>query len=296
MSLSSVGGPLVVVQGTGDQDFGPSLSPNGFGLMDTRFPYQEGAAGLKALGYSSNSYIPTINAVPSTLSTTAIAAAQAPTSGTPLTLASTTANGITVLAAPVQVLPSRNTVPAGAVAIDGLPGTVFVSQTGAVQLYDPSKVLARAVTIASNANDSAGTFTIQGFDVYGYPMSDAITGASASGSVTGLKAFKFVTGILPSGTINSTLVSAGQSDVYGLPIRSDFWGDLQVYWNSALITATTGFVAAVTTTATPSTGDVRGTYAVQATASNGTRRLQIFSTPSVADLLTQTGLWGVTQA
>lgn len=299
MPLSELGGPLIVFGGSagGNPDFGPSLFRNGAGLMDPRFSYPYGAAGLKALGFSGSTYIPTINAVPSALTTTAIAAAQTPTAGTKLTLVTSTGAGITVVpTGGVQVMPSGVTIPAGTLAIDGLPGTVFLGSSGAVQLYDPSKALARAVTISCNGNDGTGTYTVQGFDIYGFAMSEAITGSATSSTVTGAKAFKFITSITPSGTINSTSVSAGQSDKYGFPLRADALGDIHVVWNNINVTAVTGFVAAVSTAASATTGDVRGTYAVQTTASNGTIRLQIFNTPSVADLLSTSGLFGVTQA
>ena len=172
-----------------------------------------------------------------------------------------------------------------------------MSQTGATQLYDPTKALARAVTISSNANDSGGTFTVRGYDVYGYPLSEAITGAAASGTVTGNKAFKFITSITPTGTINSTSVSVGQSDKYGFPLRVDSFGYVDVIWAAATVAAqSTGtFTYAVTTAATSTTGDVRGTWLANS-ASDGTKRLQVFITPSVANILSQTGLWGVTQA
>ena len=298
MPVTEVSGPFVTSAGnsSGNPDYGPSLTGNGNGLLDTRYVYPYGAAGLRAIGYKGNNHIPTINAVPSAKTVNALAASQAPTTSVALTLVSTTGAGITVTSGATTVQPSGNVIPSGTLAIDGLPGTVYVSQTGATQLYDPSKALARAVTISSNGNDSTASFTVKGYDVYGYPMSDTIQGSASSSTVTTLKAFKFVSSITPTGTINSTMVAAGQSDVYGLPLRADYWGDITVYWNSALITANTGFVAAdATSPATAATGDVRGTYAVQTTASNGTVRLQIFQTPSVADLLTQTGLWGVSQ-
>lgn len=296
MPLSNVGGPLVIGQTSGDPDFGPNLGVNGWGLMDPRLSYKNGGAGILAVGFKGNNHIPVISAVPSAISTTAISAAAAPTTNVPLVLVSTSGAGITVTSTSTTVLPNNNVVPSGALVIDSLPGTVFTSSSGATQLYDPTKAVARAVSIAVNGNDGTGSYVVKGYDIYGFPMSEAIPGPGSSSTVTGNKAFKFITSITPTGTIASTLVSAGQSDKYGFPLRADFFGDVEILWNSAVITSNAGFVGAVATTATPSTGDVRGTYAVQASASDGTKRLQIFSTPSVADLLTTAGLFGVSQA
>ena len=86
----------------------------------------------------------------------------------------------------------------------------------------------------------------------------------------------------------------------GFPLRIDTFSDAQIFWNSALITASTGFTAAVTTDpATGTTGDVRGKYGVQS-ASDGTKKLVLRVTPKPSALaatngLSMTGLLGVTQ-
>jgi hypothetical protein len=78
-------------------------------------------------------------------------------------------------------------------------------------------------------------------------------------------------------------------------MRVDTVGYLTVSYNGTLATAPTTFVAAVTTDpATASTGDVRGTIGVPS-ATDGTKRLTVFVTPSVANLGTNKGLFGVSQ-
>ena len=53
--------------------------------------------------------------------------------------------------------------------------------------------------------------------------------------------------------------------------------------------------AVTTNPATATTGDVRGTYALQGSASNGTRRLVMLNHPTVGNIGTAAGLAGVPQ-
>jgi len=303
--LTAYAGPIVAYGDMGagytDPDKAPSLFWGGSGLFDPRMGYGQQRDGT--IGFAGGStLIPVIDAVPSTLTTTAIAAAQVPVAGTAMTLVSTTGAGITVLSAALKVYPSGNTVPVGALAIDGAPGVVaFGSASVAtgntkISLYDPTKALARNIQIASVGNDTGGTFLVSGYDIYGYPMSERITGANA-GTATGTKAFKFVTSVVPAGTLSGSNVSVGQGDKYGFPLRVDSIGYVSIWFNNLQIasSATGTFTFADTTTATTTTGDVRGTYLV-ASASNATKRLQMFITPSIANLGSNTGLFGVTQA
>src|SRR6185437_120219 len=98
-----------------------------------------------------------------------------------------------------------------------------------------TKTSAIAIRYVSGSDDSGITFTASGYDIYGYPMSETVTGA-AIGTATGKKAFKFITGITHTGSVAGTL-TIGTTDIYGLPIRSDFFGDVEINWNSAAITA-----------------------------------------------------------
>jgi hypothetical protein len=176
---------------------------------------------------------------------------------------------------------------------------------GTIQLWNPLALTARAVSVTTSVATVGTTnvFTVAGYDIYGFPMSEAISVPSTSVSgttVNGKKAFKFITSVTPSVTDATTSYSVGTTDIIGLPIRSDFFGDnLIVYPGTGatnVVTSVTGYTAAVTTTATTTTGDVRGTYALQTAASTGTNRLIVRQSPALYNISSATGLFGVTQA
>lgn len=281
-----------------NEDAAPSLSWGGGGMLDSRWGYYSSGGQPTALGFQGSTNIPILNVTPATLSATIIAASQAPTTAVGLNLATASTTGLTVLGAALTVYPSLTTIPVNTLALDGAPGYVVFEKnataTGGVQIYDPTKASARAVTIRNSAGDTSG-YKISGADIYGYTMTEIIGASTAAGTFTGKKAFKFISTVIPQGTIASTSVAVGTSDVYGFPLRVDGYGDLDIVYANANIAASTGFTAAVTSTANSTTGDVRGTYALQA-ASNGTNVLQVFVTPRAANIGSISGLFGVTQA
>lgn len=290
--FAAAGGGLGYAQDS-NPDAGPSMFYSGFAILDPRTPftYSPGQKSTKPFYGFLGSSPAVVDAAPSALSTTAIAAAQVPTAGTALTLVSASGAGITVGASVVNALTGRSV--GSLLAIDGAMGSVGFGSAGSVSIWDPTKAIARNVQIASTGNDSTATFTVRGYDVYGYPLTEVITGANV-GTAAGHKAFKYVASITPAGTLSGSNVSAGQGDTYGFGLRVDQWAYADIYWAGALVTSNTGFTAADTTSpATGTTGDVRGTYHVQS-ASNGTNKLQVFITPQVANIGSVTGLFGVT--
>lgn len=306
MSITAFSGPVIANFPDANQsanqnpESGPSLFGSGAGLLDSRqpFTYTPGQDfGAQTIGWIDSSQILVINQVPSTLAVNNIVTSQVALTGVALTL--TAGTGVTGAATVVNAATGKQVT--GLLALDGVGGTVTYGQSKTIQIWDPTKALSRAVRVVSGGDDSGGTFLISGFDIYGFPMSQRITGA-AVGTATTTKAFKYIQSIVPSGTISGTALTVGTTDVIGLPMRSDVFPtggsgvDVQIFWNGALITAATGYVAAVTTNpATTLTGDVRGTYALQS-ASDATKRLIVFASPSLANLATATGLTGVTQA
>jgi len=168
-------------------------------------------------------------------------------------------------------------------------------QGGTVQMWNPQALCARTVAITAAASASGTvTFLVSGYDIYGVPMTERIA-STASTQTAGKKAFKYIASVTPSAT-DAINYSVDTLDVFGFPLRSEFWGDVNVDYNAAHLTASTGYLAAVTTSpATTTTGDVRGTYAVQS-AADATKRLFFYQNPLVTNIGSNAGLFGVTQA
>lgn len=167
--------------------------------------------------------------------------------------------------------------------------------TPSVYVWNPQALVARAVSVTGSASATGGNITIAGYDIYGMPMSEVIAAPASATTVNGKKAFKYIASVTPAFT-DAHNYSIDTTDIIGLPLRSDFFGDVAINYNSAAITANTGYVAAVTTSpATTTTGDVRGTYALQS-AADGSKRLMIRQFVLAANTGSNAGLFGVTQA
>lgn len=168
-------------------------------------------------------------------------------------------------------------------------------QTPSVFIWNPQALVARAVSVTGSASATGGNITIAGYDIYGMPMSEVIAAPASATTVNGKKAFKYIASVTPAFT-DAHNYSIDTTDIIGLPLRSDFFGDVAINYNATGITANTGYVAAVTTSpATTTTGDVRGTYALQS-AADGSKRLMIRQFVLAANMGSIPGLFGVTQA
>lgn len=303
MAKTALSGPMIVygqppvVNGM-VTDYNPDLAPSffwgGIALLDPRLGYFPGGNDANPVnGFAATGTYAIIDQAPSQLAANNIAAAQVPVAATPMTLVSASGAGITVASSVTNFATGQ--IVTGLLAIDGAPGLVSFGTNASPSLYDPTKALSRNLRFTSVGNDSSGTVTIVGYDIYGLRMTETVTLSNAT-VASGKKSFKFVQSITPGGTLSGSNLSVGTGDVYGFPLRIDDFVYSEIYWNGALITANTGFLAAVTTSpATATTGDVRGTYAVQS-ASDGTKKLQVFTDIKVANLGSSTGLFGVTQA
>jgi len=206
---------------------------------------------------------------PSAPSATALAAAQATTASTAMTLSVGSGTGVTK-----------------------------TTNTAGTTIYQLD--VARTISITTGGSTiTASVFTVSGYDIYGQAMTEAISvPVTASTTTNGKKAFKTVVSITPS-VSNTNTVSAGVSNIYGLPVRAtDAAYIADIGWAQSIANDTGTFVAAVQGTATSTTGDVRGTYAPSSNA-NGTYRLVMgIYMPAIAvgPNATQIGALGVTQA
>jgi hypothetical protein len=130
-------------------------------------------------------------------------------------------------------------------------------------------------------------------------MTENIT-LTAGSQVSGKKAFKYIKSVVLNAADATHAYSVDTTDIFGLPIRSDSFGDVLVNYASSLtgvtlITAATNYVASDRTAASATTGDVRGTFGAF-TSSTGANKLVIRQSPQAYMTTTANpGLYGVTQ-
>ena len=182
-------------------------------------------------------------------------------------------------------------------------------QTPSVWLWNPLAFVGRAVSITAATGATYATATVNGYDVYGYPMSEAIT-ITANSTVNGKKAFKYIKSVvLSGGTADTThAYSVGTTAIVGLPVRADSAAEIVVNSGASQVALTAntafaanGFVPADRTTPSATTGDVRGTIdlanasGINLTPSTGTNKYVLRQIPQAANVQSATGLFGLTQ-
>lgn len=245
MTITALDGPLVTfAEGTlpgstanQNPETGPSLLHQSYGILDARSPYTYAPGqdfGKKTYGLLS-SRVTAVNQVPSAISAINIAASQSPSVAGNLTLVSATGAGIT--AGVTITNAATGATVTGLLAIDGASGSVGFGQSATIQIWDPTKAIARNVRITSGGDDHLLTFTVHGYDIYSYPMTEAITGAN--GVASGKKAFKYIASIAISGAAAST-VTVGTGDVYGYPVLASQFAFTETWWGTPPIAATGG--------------------------------------------------------
>lgn len=330
MTISAQSGPNInygtVLSSSGatmeyNEQRGLSMNDLGAGIMDPRppFAYQPGigygVVATKIYGWAGEFGGPVIDQIPSATSSNGIALVQASTgaSGTITLATSAGSNNITSISGfvPSTYVGLSNPSSITVIGIDCAAGTAMgglgFGSAGTVAIWDPTHSISRCLSIASGssaiATSTGTTFTIKGFDIYGYNLTQSLTGPTSGSVVFTTKAFKYIQSITWSGatTAGSTSTMIGVTDTFGFPLRVDTPAYLTTWWgnstasspNAVIVTASTGaHTFASTSVATATTGDVRGTLDTSAYtpgASNGTtNRLTMFISPSVQNVQSMT--------
>lgn len=189
-------------------------------------------------------------------------------------------------------------------------------EAGLARIYNPREMLSRNIALQGvTALQSAYSCVVSGWDVWGAPMTEVISAAVTVTSFVGKKAFKYISSItVGTALAGNQTVAYGLGDTVGLPVRADYWEEIYATWNGVAMANFSGFTGAVTSAATSTTGDVRGTLqlstsivtgglatAMSVIASNGTGRLFVVMsvppTPAVlATPINQTPMFGVAQS
>lgn len=177
------------------------------------------------------------------------------------------------------------------------PSTVFLDGADrVVYVLDVPRNITVAVTHSSSV--VAMTITVSGYDLYGEPMSEAlsITAGTTSKTAAGKKAFKYVRSIALTAAADATAntLNLGYGDVLGLPYRlaakSDFFTN-GTFFNEVLEATAPTIVVADATTATTTTGDVRGTIDLNSACDGSAVSVWYKTDPTSIDTL-----FGITQA
>lgn len=146
----------------------------------------------------------------------------------------------------------------------GRPATVTITKAaGGTALVWPIATPRNIVSTTTHGSSVvAMTITISGYDQYFEAMSElhTVTATGTSKVVNGKKAFAYVESIAITAAADAeaNTLNLGTGDVFGLPFRVDEIFEVVPFNNSIPETGAT-VVVADTTTATTSTGDVRGT-------------------------------------
>jgi len=120
----------------------------------------------------------------------------------------------------------------------------------------------RNITVGTSSAAADTVVTITGYDVYKQKMVESITVAAAASSAAGVKAFAYVESIAiySAGDVTTDTLNVGWGDVLGLPYKISRKSDImQAWFNEVYETTAPTVVVGDGTTATATTGDVRGT-------------------------------------
>lgn len=183
------------------------------------------------------------------------------------------------------------------------------NQPPSTALWNPMAMTARTLGAFAATSATYTTATISGYDVYGYPMVEAIT-LSANAVVAGKKAWKYVKSVVLSGGSADTTHAyrVDTLSIFGLPMRADTSEEVSVNAGASQVALTgntafaaNGFLPADRTTPSATTGDVRGTIdvsnasGVNLVPSTATNKFTFKQNIAPYNVQTATGLFGLTQ-
>lgn len=155
----------------------------------------------------------------------------------------------------------------------------------------------RNVTAAINTAVGNITILVTGYDEYYKPMSELLAIAAAGTAAVGLKAFKYIRSVALTSDADDSgkVINVGFGSLLGLPYKLTEKSDLLSMFFDDALDVPSAVAKAITTTATTTTGDPRGTISVATVGNmNGTKTLKGWM--NVVDKNTAAGLIGVTQA
>jgi hypothetical protein len=297
----------------------PMFSDLGDSMMDPRvaYSYQPGQ-GASRLFMNFYNNVATVDYVPLTASASWFVTSSYVSSGI-TTYSIPGPNGVSsngVITTTI-IAPETGKVTGTLLAIDSTAAYLTFGSAASQCLWNPAAGTGRCVQIITSSSGDAGVFTIAGRDMYGYKMTETLalsqgTSNSSGITITGQKAFKYISAITNTTTPTSTGVSIGFSDHFGMPLYTPYTGlNCQVAVIASNVgstgtsivvpLSTASFVVAFPSTATPTSTavDVRGVF-TSTTASNGVVRLQVVVTPTAgaAAAITSTNVapfFGATQ-
>jgi len=303
MTVTALSGPIVqfgitLSSTSGDgitgQDFehneqrAPQITDLGDSFLDPRSAYAyEPGGGVTNLtfGFFNNQGI--VDFKPTTASTNALVSTTASSGTSTFTLAAaSTANGTystTIIA------PETGKATGTLIALDSTAAYLAFGTAGSICMWNPGAGTGRNIIIRPSSNGDAGTFSVAGRDMYGYKMTETL--AAGSTTITGKKAFKYISSITNCTTPVSTGVIVGFGDVFGFPLAVPYAGlNLAVYASStafgtaaaAVQSSATIVLASTVATQTSTTPDVRGTWASSLASNTGNVRIQIVVTPAAS--------------
>lgn len=262
---------------------GPSAFDQGHMLLDPRAGLAY-AGGDSWRGWMGSNEVIAIDQIPATVNATVIAPVQTSTGS--FTLATASAGAVNVGASVVNLNTGASVT--GLIILDSGGTALTYPSGGPGSVWNPGNNLARNVTVTLGATMTSGmTVTIQGYDVYGTPMTETIT-CSGSGTLTvGQKAWKYISLATGSSSVNGAQIGVGS--LCGLPIRADNVGYCNIRSDASAVTAITPAV----TTPTATSGDARGTFIMGTITA--TSRMVVFQKISAANITSNVGMVG-TQA